>query len=106
MTVMSLLAKVPVPELTRYTAVKVRGPAELRPVTNAVALARTGSLPATTKARTSEGATVDAPLTATLMKAALPPWLPFSAAVRITSALVTPAGSVSVTEGPTFARFV
>jgi hypothetical protein len=70
---MSLAANVPVPALTRYFAVNVRGPDELSPVRTAVALARTAFDPTTIKAVASEGATVDAPLTATLMKAEAPP---------------------------------
>jgi hypothetical protein len=67
MTVMSLAANVPVPALVRYLAVNVRGPVELSPVMTAVALARTAFEPTTMRAFASDAATVDAPLTATLM---------------------------------------
>ena len=104
MTVMSLADQVPVPLLTLYLAVNVRDPAELRPEMTAVALARTTSLPETLKEFASAGATVEAPVTPTLMKAMLPPVLPLAAAVRMTRAFVVPAGRVSVTDGPTVAR--
>jgi hypothetical protein len=81
-----------------YSAVKVLLPEER--VTTNDALACCKLLPPRITARASVAASVVAPLTLNDMKHELPPPLPSMPDVTETSALVVPAGSITVVVGP------